>query len=88
MQREVSLQASGENTYMYQERLEIKHEDGTQVFEDEFNIRYWSADEVLHAAKNCGFQVLEDWSDRFQMTGSEYYVLNKPRGLYAASCGT
>ncbi len=77
MQRSVLVQPCGVNTYLYQEHLTVKHDDSTQSFSDEFTIRYWTTDEVLQAARECGLELLEDWSEPFRMTGSGYYLLGK-----------
>jgi SAM-dependent methyltransferase len=77
LQRKVLVRPCGENRYRYQEQLTVEQESGTQSFADEFDIRYWPADEVLQAAQECGFELQEDWSESFRMTGSSYFVLGK-----------
>lgn len=77
MQRSVLVQPCGVNTYLYQEHLTVKQDDSTQSFSDEFTIRYWTTEEVLQAARECGLELLEDWSESFRMTGSGYYLLGK-----------
>lgn len=80
MQRRVLVQPSGENTYVYQEHLTLEHDGSTQSFFDEFTIRHWTTDEVLKAARECGLELLEDWSQTFRITGASYYVLGKGAG--------
>jgi hypothetical protein len=50
-------------------------------FNDHFLIRAWTPEQVLGIADRCGFELVEDLSDQFAGSGSDYYLLSTlPRG--------
>ena len=44
---------------------------------DAFEIRYWTEEEMLNAARGVGFSKVEDLSERFAGSGASFYRLIK-----------
>jgi hypothetical protein len=78
IERSVSIANQTGNIFSYQESLKVKHPSGEEsTFTDNFQIRYWSREQVMEALRNAGFILQEDVSDRFSSSGSSYYVMKK-----------
>ncbi len=74
--RRVSISASGENRFIYEEDLTLANPDGSlSRFEDRFTIRLWKPEEVLAASQASGFTMENDLSDDFAGSGSRYFLL-------------
>lgn len=82
MVRTVSIQPVGGDVYEYREEIELLDNDGANAFyDDQFLIRAWAPEQVLDVARRCGFDMVEDLSDQFSGSGSNYYLLaSPPRG--------
>ncbi len=80
--RTVSIQPVGDDIYEYKEEIELLDTDGPDTFfNDQFLIRAWTPKQVLGIAERCGFELVEDLSDQFAGSGSNYYLLSTlPRG--------
>ena len=74
--RRVSIQPSGDNRFLYEERLTLSDSNGgVSRFEDRFTIRLWEPDAVLSAARLVGFKMEGDLSAEFAGSGSRYFLL-------------
>jgi SAM-dependent methyltransferase len=80
--RTVSIQPVGGDLFEYTEEIELLDKDGDDgLFSDQFLIRAWTPMQVLELARRCGLELVEDLSDRFAGSGSNYYLLSSsPRG--------
>lgn len=80
--RKVTVIETSSNIFTYREDLTIKSPKGDASYNDEFQIRYWPEKEVKQALMNAGFHMTEDCSDRFEGTGSSYYLMKKPKSRH------
>lgn len=67
----------GHNRYKYEESTELMTSEGSISYQDSFELRYWTQDEVRAALSAAGFTITEDWSVRFPMAGAEYWLCKK-----------
>ncbi len=77
-ERCVTVTHNSGSIYTYREDLIIKNNDGESTrYEDEFQIRHWSSEQVIRILQDTGFSVSEDLSALFSGTGSNYYLLKR-----------
>lgn len=78
MNRQVTVRAIDEDIYDYGEQIEILGAAGVErVFRDRFRIRAWTPGHVLETARECGLELVEDLSERFEGTGARYFLLSR-----------
>ena len=77
MTRSVTFTPIGDNRYKYQESTELVTETGPTTYRDNFELRYWTPEEVRTALSVAGLTVAEDWSARFPMAGAEYWLCRR-----------
>jgi len=76
--RHVTVTRLHDSIYTYKEALYVKGDDGKPThYEDEFQIRHWSREQVSGIWEETGFVLSEDLSAHFSGTGSNYYILKK-----------
>jgi SAM-dependent methyltransferase len=75
--RIISFTSLGHNRYKYEESTELMTRDGPVSYQDCFELRYWTQDEVRAALSAAGLAVTEDWSARFPMAGAEYWLCRR-----------
>lgn len=78
--RIINFTSLGHNRYRYEESTELKTSEGPVTYQDLFELRYWTQDEVRTALSDAGLTVSEDWSARFPMAGAEYWLCRKIGG--------
>lgn len=72
--RIINFTLLGHNCYRYEETTELTTHQGPTKYQDCFELRYWTQDEVRAALSAAGFTVTEDWSARFPMAGADYWL--------------
>ncbi len=75
--RIINLTSLGHNRYKYEESTELMTSEGPITYQDSFELRYWTQDEVRASLSAAGLTVTEDWSARFPMAGAEYWLCKK-----------
>lgn len=75
--RIINFTSLGHNRYKYEESTELMTSEGPITYQDSFELRYWTQDEVRAALSAAGLTVTEDWSARFPMAGAEYWLCKK-----------
>jgi SAM-dependent methyltransferase len=75
--RIISFTSLGHNRYKYEESTELMTRDGPVSYQDCFELRYWTQDDVRAALSAAGLAVTEDWSARFPMAGAEYWLCRR-----------
>ena len=75
--RIINFTSLGHNRYKYEESTELMTSEGPISYQDSFELRYWTQDEVRAALSAAGLTVTEDWSARFPMAGAEYWLCKK-----------
>jgi 2-polyprenyl-3-methyl-5-hydroxy-6-metoxy-1,4-benzoquinol methylase len=81
-ERVVTITHQSGDKYNYREELEISNDGGNIArYEDEFQIRYWSGEQVMGVLDEIGFVDGEDVTSRFLGAGSSYYRFRKPVGV-------
>ena len=79
--RIINFTSLGHNRYKYEESTELTTSEGRIAYQDNFELRYWTPDEVRAALSAAGLAVTEDWSVRFPMAGAEYWLCRKTPNL-------
>ena len=75
--RIINFTSLGHNRYRYEESTELTTSEGPVTYQDRFELRYWTQDEVRTALSAAGLAVTEDWSTRFPMSGAEYWLCRR-----------
>jgi SAM-dependent methyltransferase len=75
--RIINFTSIGHNLYRYEESTELKTSEGPVSYNDQFELRYWTQDEIRAALSAAGLTVTEDWSARFPMAGADYWLCRK-----------
>jgi len=77
--RNVTVTPHDGSIYSYKEELVVPNDDGKSTsYQDEFQIRYWSKQQVMQTLQEVGFVDCEDLTHRITGTGSSYYKYKKP----------
>jgi len=76
-ERRATVAETGENVFLYHDRIVLKEPGGDLVHTDEFHIRYWPQEEIIQAAENAGFHLVEDCSAHFFRSGAYYLLMGK-----------
>lgn len=79
--RIINFTSLGHNRYKYEESTELTTSEGPIAYQDNFELRYWTPDEIRAALSAAGLTVTEDWSARFPMAGAEYWLCRKTPNL-------
>ena len=78
-ERTVAVTRHNGSIYTYREELVVTNNDGEVTrYEDEFQIRHWSKQQVLELVNKLGFVDGEDLTPHFYGAGSSYYKFKKP----------
>lgn len=78
-ERTVAVTRHNGSIYTYREDLVVKDDDGVATrYEDEFQIRHWSSQQVMEMLQELGFVDCEDLTPHFSGAGSSYYKFKKP----------
>lgn len=77
-ERKVSVNCDNGSIYTYREELEVTNNYGEVTrYEDEFQIRHWSRQQVIELLQKVGFVDGEDLTPYFSGAGSSYYQFKK-----------
>jgi SAM-dependent methyltransferase len=77
VQRKVTVKPSHDDVYLYEENTAVTREGETTHYDDQFQIRYWNAEQVLQILSDLGFFVHKELSTEFAGTGSRYFLMQK-----------
>lgn len=77
MIRSVEIEPLGGTLHRYAENTVLRTGDGPVSYRSEFEIRRWTADELLRATGAAGFILTEDLSERFAGLGADYFWLRR-----------
>jgi SAM-dependent methyltransferase len=78
-ERAVTITSCNGSIYSYKEDLVVMNDDGESTrYQDEFQIRCWSKQQVVKTLQEVGFVDCEDLTHHFSGAGSIYYKYKKP----------
>jgi SAM-dependent methyltransferase len=77
MIRRVDVELTAPGRYTYREATALRTSDGIVRFDDHFDLRQWSMDEVLSALTARGFRAKADVSGRFAGLGADYLLMER-----------
>jgi SAM-dependent methyltransferase len=78
MRRRVDITPRTDVRFGYHEQT-VLHVNGVEAtYEDQFEIRRWTYDEVVDALRGAGFRLKSDLSDEFYDTGAMYLLAERP----------
>jgi SAM-dependent methyltransferase len=78
-ERRVTVTHHNGSIYTYREELIVTNDNGEATrYEDEFQIRHWSKQQVMETLQKIGFADGEDLTPHFSGAGSSYYKFKKP----------
>lgn len=78
-ERTVTVTRHNGSIYIYREELIVTNDNGEATrYEDEFQIRHWSKQQVMETLQEIGFVDGEDLTPHFSGAGSSYYKFKKP----------
>lgn len=75
--RIINFTSLGHNHYKYEESTELITSEGAITYQDSFELRYWTQDEVRASLSAAGLTITDDWSARFPMAGAEYWLCSR-----------
>jgi len=87
-ERTVAVTRHNGNIYTYREELVVTNDEGKATrYEDEFQIRHWSKNQVMEVIRDLGFVDGEDLTPHFSGAGSSYYKFKKPNKTLHPTAG-
>lgn len=87
--RHVDIQNIDGDIYEYVEKLTVATvADNDIEYSDTFQIKYWPKKTVLNLLEELGFILMQDLSEEFAITGSEYLIFKKHKAQFALNVDT
>lgn len=71
----VEIERLEDSIYDYRENTVLRSDRGPVSYQDRFQIRHWTRDEVFEALSGAGFETEADVTTRFADHGAEYLLL-------------
>ena len=76
MDRAIQIEATGANSYAYEEVCSGIYEGKAFEYKDSFDLHYWSEEIIAQKMKDAGFDLLEEL-DVFSFSGASYLLFKK-----------